>query len=905
MRLEKSTGVKLIVCLALVTAAIFVVAPRNTSSHAQAHVRIPLVTDWSHRHLVYSPPATLEQTLRVRQDARYIQQYVRRNVSIKTPFAPQDTAEANTREEERDGFRRERSEPSDIHRDWSENIGSGASVGLNQFPAKFSFDTTTANCDDAVQPDFVAYNTSLPGAAPADASGTGTFTGNPTNGQTLKITNGANIVTLSASITVTATASVTINSEPAAGNTVTVGGTTYTFETNAFFCFFVNNCVDSSATDATTATNFADAINDNCGSGVCRVTAANASATAVAAGAVVNLTAIPVGAAGNGITLTSTPASGTGAGHPFLDVGFAGGITGSNTGTNFIVGGGATSDAANLVLAINRNNATIGVNATSAAGVVTITAAATGPAGNAIALAETMTNFTISGATLTGGSNGQASVVAFDNLYTGCPTTSKTVPSIYFQYDTGGTVVTSLTLSGDGSQLAFVQTQGGVATLVLLKWSSNPALTALTAVSNGAYQGCTAPCMTTIAFHNSPTDTNSSPFYVFDGTQADSLYVGDNNGQLHKFHPVFNAAPAEITASWPITVNATAGTILTGPVFDSVSGNIFITDSHGDLSYVRDVGSTAGICTAPCKGASIDVTQGGDYPIDDSPIVDSTSQRVFAFTDCSLAGDAGGTCGDGTSVAQVIQTNTALGGEVQANIGIASVFNNVHAGTFDNNYYSGNFGSGRLYSCGNPGRTHDPFLYILSFNASGVMSTTVVTGPALGTSGMNNQCSPITEVYNPNAVGGATDWIFVSVLIDGSPATCAAGGCLMNFIVTAWQPTTAYTVGQEIVDTRGNTQQVTTAGTSGATAPAWSATTGGVTNGGGTLRWTNRGLMAIANAIAAPGGTSGIIIDNTVSTTGTLTGVSQIYYSTLANGTCATSGGTGGCAVQASQAALH
>ncbi len=132
-------------------------------------------------------------------------------------LTPQDAAQMNAREEERDGFRRERSEPSDIHRDWSENIGSGASVGLNNFPAKFSFDTTTANCDDAAQPDFVAYNTSLPGAAPAEASGTGTFTGDPTNGQTLKITNGANVVTLTASITVTATASVTINSRARRG----------------------------------------------------------------------------------------------------------------------------------------------------------------------------------------------------------------------------------------------------------------------------------------------------------------------------------------------------------------------------------------------------------------------------------------------------------------------------------------------------------------------------------------------------------------------------------------------------------------------------------------------------------------------------------------------------------------
>ena len=42
--------------------------------------------------------------------------------------------------------------------------------------------------------------------------------------------------------------------------------------------------------------------------------------------------------------------------------------------------------------------------------------------------------------------------------------------------------------------------------------------------------------------------------------------------------------------------------------------------------------------------------------------------------------------------------------------------------------------------------------------------------------------------------------------------------------------------------------------------------------------------------VTAPGGTSGIIVDNTVGS-GTLAGASQIYYTTRSNGTCATSGG--------------
>ena len=56
-----------------------------------------------------------------------------------------------------------------------------------------------------------------------------------------------------------------------------------------------------------------------------------------------------------------------------------------------------------------------------------------------------------------------------------------------------------------------------------------------------------------------------------------------------------------------------------------------------------------------------------------------------------------------------------------------------------------------------------------------------------------------------------------------------------------------------------------------------------------------------AAGLAAPGGTSGTIIDN-MSTT--FSGASQVYFSTLINGTCATSGTNGGCAVQASQSTL-
>jgi hypothetical protein len=91
------------------------------------------------------------------------------------------------------------------------------------------------------------------------------------------------------------------------------------------------------------------------------------------------------------------------------------------------------------------------------------------------------------------GSATQASIIAYNNLYSGC---GGTVPSVYWAYNTGGTITSSVTLSTDGSQLAFVQAPaaGRPATLVLLKWaSSGGSATAPTALRTGFIP---TPCAT-------------------------------------------------------------------------------------------------------------------------------------------------------------------------------------------------------------------------------------------------------------------------------------------------------------------------------------------------------------------------------------------------------------------------
>jgi hypothetical protein len=223
----------------------------------------------------------------------------------------------------------------------------------------------------------------------------------------------------------------------------------------------------------------------------------------------------------------------------------------------------------------------------------------------------------------------------------------------------------------------------------------------------------------------------------------------------------------------------------------------------------------------------------------------------------------------------------------------------------------------------------------------------------------------VTDVYNPNTAGGPTEWVFAgpSTLGFGNNCNFDTAGCIISLKTTAWAPSTTYTVGQQILDPTFQIQTVRVAGTSKIGAhPAWSTVIDGNTVDG-TVRWTNQGqsspshgfwfpthaftlgaLIVDSNnniqwvttagtskaglhpnwkialngntadgsvvwknigpiatySLSATGGISGVIMDN-VATTG---GASQVYFTTLSDQACGTSG-TGGCAIQASQAALQ
>ncbi|MGA7401317.1 MAG: hypothetical protein WBW38_14925 [Candidatus Sulfotelmatobacter sp.] len=562
------------------------------------------------------------------------------------------------------------------------------------------------------------------------------------------------------------------------------------------------------------------------------------------------------------------------------------------------------------------------------------------------------------------GSAGQASIVAYDNLYSGC---TAPVPSVYWAYNTGGQILTSPVYSLDGTQVAFVQTNGGdEGTIVLLKWAPSTTESVgspqtLNFVGRGAYETCASPpCMTGRFLKGSTgvinNDTTSSVFYDY-GT--DTAYVGDALGWLHKFTPFFNGPLGEVrSGGWPVQVNPGNPNPLDSPVYDFISGNVFVGDLGGYLYKVNS--STASVTTS----GQLDFGAG----IIEGPTVNPTLGLVYVFA----SSDGGADCPigvGGTPCAAVYQLGTSfagadIGSEAEVGTSVLSAPPNpnpLYGGDFDNNYRTSANGTGNLYVCGNTGLS--PTIYQIEIQ-NGVMGT-VNPGPALASG--NASCSPVTDILNPNVSGGATEWIFASAQSGGVSSACGGGGCIFNFRDTPWQPSTAYSLGQEILDsnfhievvetagtsggtvpfwatstgktttdggvtwldqgppsaitplawvknhsyTKGkqildsnnNIELVTTAGTSGlTTAPVWSTTPGGTTHDGtGTLVWTNIGAIATF-ALPAAGGTSGIVIDNTLET---LTGASQVYFSTLSTETCSTSGTSGGCAVQASQSALQ
>ena len=801
----------------------------------------------------------------------------------------------------------------------------------------------------------------------------------------------------------------------------------------------------TSTSTSTLAGNLRSAIND-CPAGTGLTTSASRS------GANVTITALTAGSSGNSIGLSPSTTGFFQWGGSYLAGGADGTTSGTSSPPTFAYWSGnnyvsSAQVATNIATAINANTTlqtvSSGVSATANApssGDVTITARSAGTGGNnySVWTGGTTgwwgTTGDLSGGagasvqpnadpakwgasttaawcgdyvvypTGTAGASNAASIVAYYALYSGC-SSEGTVPMVYWAYDTGGTITTSPIISVDGSQVAFIQSNGTTASLVLLKpvltlqginysdgnttftVTSGPVPNAddvgmsiigfgipsgdtiksvsgstvtLTAgvqndctdctlyvfggstvgtpatpasVSNSNYRGCTAPCMTTLAFDESKNDTFSAPFYDY---WDDDLYVGDDGGYLHQFTGVFVETPGENTTSpWPVTLNTSYR--VTSPVYDPASGNVFVGNTDAVLYSVGsgNEGTTSGKINAYSHSL-------GDVIID-GPLVDPSAETVYAFVTTNSSGNNAvyqfnaNFTGSGTSYGNAATTGTQVG------TGGTGWY--LYDGTFDNVYFSSATPTGNLWVAGQTNNTGNGTLYqipMLDFTVSGttasgsktvtlttsgsvpstakgapisgpgitapnyitnVSSTTITletaagTGYGLGTltivgmgapnaviSNLNTasrlRASPLTEfcnnglspcTSNGTATTAGIDYLFFSVArATMSGNNCGSGGSGDGCVLS-----------YEI------------------TNPSVTPTLSGsleVTDIGSTVCWS----------------TGGIVIDGSVPT-GTLAGASQVYFINL-NGNEAVGGGAGTCgsgsatymqAVQASQAALQ
>jgi len=378
-------------------------------------------------------------------------------------------------------------------------------------------------------------------------------------------------------------------------------------------------------------------------------------------------------------------------------------------------------------------------------------------------------------------------------------------------------------------------------------------------------------------------DSISAPFVDY---ANDVIYVGDNKGSLHKFTGVFNGTPAEVTAGWPIVVNLNRG--LSSPAYDSVSGNVFVGDATGRLSYVRETTSTVGSCSSgspPCLGAATQQVGGGGGSILDGPILDSTAGFVFAVN---------GT--DALNNGTILQANTSLTSQVQFSIGGTGILGigTLHNGAFDQTYLNSSAGNiaGFMYICGKaPLSTNRPAIYQLSFTSAGVLNS--VGTPLLLNSTRNGvACSPVTEFNNTGASSASGDWIFFSI---GNGAANVAPIPTTSNCRNTVDPVT------------GNKGCLMGINLTNATNP--------VINPGGTWPPANaffiaQGVNNNANAVALlqnnAGSSSGIIVDNVSTSSQT----SSIYFSVPNTGgtgpglpDCNASSGVG-CAVKLTQSNL-
>jgi hypothetical protein len=545
-----------------------------------------------------------------------------------------------------------------------------------------------------------------------------------------------------------------------------------------------------------------------------------------------------------------------------------------------------------------------------------------------------------------GPGGGQASIVALSNLYAGC---TGNVPTQLWGYNTAGTVNSSPVISLDGTQVAFTQTNAGAASLILLKWTAGGTATTPhipAPVSNGGYRACTAPCMT--PFLLGANETNSSVYYDY-GT--DVAFVGDDSGVVHQYTGVFKGTPAEAGSPWPVKVGSSP---LTSPVFDPTNASVYVGDTGGFLYRIDNTGAIT-------KSAQLDSGTG----LTEGPVIDAGIGVVYVFSSNDGAGHAAvfqlaadfGTGDPGTKVTvgtgsattplynggfshdYIMSANSTGKMYVCGNPGgVPTLYGIPVAGGTMGTPVAGSVlsdtpgtkcspvtdvynptltGAGRplewvfmsVHATGTP-TACGGVACVMGFRATPWEPNTLYSNGQLILDGnMNIQVLDNELDHSGSGTSGGTEPIWQTGLFaatsDASLSWRNQGPLVSTPPNPNWTANHLYPGAFQIIDANNNIEIAEpTGGTSGGGQPTWATNEGGETTDG-TVTWYNLGANPVAG-LSASGGTSGIIMDNTV----TVPGGSQVYFSNLQDFDCIGNAGgggsgTGGCAVQAAQFGLQ
>ncbi|MGA2170416.1 MAG: hypothetical protein ABSG62_19660 [Terracidiphilus sp.] len=375
------------------------------------------------------------------------------------------------------------------------------------------------------------------------------------------------------------------------------------------------------------------------------------------------------------------------------------------------------------------------------------------------------------------GSSSVPNIIAFKNLYAGCGT----VPNQYWAVavntsGTYGTVTTSPALSEDGEEVAFMETIGSSAYLVvvLMPTGNVSTVTSVTTTSctgnttvNSDTQG-SAPEVWCGAISGPATDSHSSPFVDYTNNV---LYVGDDSGVLHQFKNVFhsstnNTKPSE---AWATSVGSTNQ--LSSPVYDSGSGRIFV----GSTNYLTaDTGGKlyAFLTTGTLSVTSVSLTHSTSPGVYDGPLVDSSAELVYVVVGDDSADDGySGVYDFAANFTSGGPDGHGPGGYSHQTFGTTTAANIVYNGAFDATYYANPGTAGNFWVCATQS-SGSPQLEGVPVGGGGSLSTPVGTPLTSGAA----TCSPVTEYYN------SSDYLFMSVTALGNVSTCG-GSCVYSFTV--------------------------------------------------------------------------------------------------------------------------